>query len=186
MNEMLLTLNNTENKISNNMTEQIEDGEPESSRNNHKKPSGALQLKESDKACEKCEFRKANASCSLSLCLQCCSHSSRACTYRGHVTGRKLAALETSQPSPTKSRRPTKPHLSVQVSKPKFDNLEHRHVYAFLENLHLERYAMIMIANGFDTLASLGSLDEDLLDAMDIKLLGHRALLLSVVSQIKL
>jgi hypothetical protein len=165
----------------NNLLEEIEDDEPRSSA---KKPSGALQLKESDQVCEGCECRKANASCNLALCLQCCVRSNQTCTYRGHVTARRLASL----PNPRSTKlRPTKPRLTnTPIASKSNTNREHQLVYAFLENLHLEQYAPILITNGFDTLASIGSLDEDLLDRLGIKLLGHRALLLSVASQIQL
>jgi hypothetical protein len=154
--------------------EPIDDDEPIK----EKKPSGALQLKEGDLICNRCAIRKANAMCSLGRCLKCCSVSTRACSYRGHAPGRK--------PVPTFTYRALA-RAPVTVAAPKSTvNRDHANVRIFLENLHLEQYYPLFVTNGFESPVSLGSLDEEILTKLGIKLMGHRALLLSAASQLSI
>lgn len=62
---------------------------------------------------------------------------------------------------------------------------EHNQVYSWLVANHMERYSPTLVNNGFDSLASVATLNEQLLDALEIRPLGHRALLLSAVNQLR-
>lgn len=144
----------------------------------HKKPAGTLKPREDDKICKRCNCRKVNALCTIGRCLQCCSKSSRQCSYRGHIAGRKLISHpeHTQQPSHPPAFAPTITSTTTSTA-----NL----VYTYLKDLHLEQYAALLIDNGFDSMGALSSLNEELLDVLGITSLGHRSLLLYVAQQIQ-
>jgi SAM domain (Sterile alpha motif) len=55
-------------------------------------------------------------------------------------------------------------------------NREKEKVHVFLKNLNLQQYANLLVNNGFDSVASLGTLNETLLDMLGILMLGDRTM----------
>lgn len=155
-----------------------------------KLPSGALQVRQGDIVCACCQFRKANGECEWNRCLKCCVASPYTCKSRNHAAQKRqlqqefkrqhqqqqqkqkgaVLATSLSSPPPHQQRPAQTQHYQSQTavaniqSKPITTTINKREqdkVYAFLENLHLQQYASVLINNGFDSVAALGSLTRD-------------------------
>lgn len=168
-----------------------------------------------DYACCKCRWRKRNVECKLRMCLSCCVDSGQKCNQRSHLAAKASKdtilfleqevnmgkKVKVPRPEHVNHIPPQHPDITAFLHGSTKSNPPHTHyapspspppVYVetinlsmFLASIHLQQYLPIFMNNGFDTMPAMATLNESLLDALGIRALGHRALLLSAVSQLR-
>jgi hypothetical protein len=105
--------------------------------------------------CVRCRQNKMNRKCELDMCLACCgSCVDEPCSIKDHEKEKSIRG-----------------QLSGSFAASKGG---HQLVRSFLQRLNLEQYFDNLIENGFETLNSLGKLNEEILMEIGISRIGHR------------
>jgi hypothetical protein len=94
------------------------------------------------------------------------------------TTTTTAATKDYTMPRSSQSPYPQSPSLSFVYAEPSNLNM-------FLTSIQLQQYLPTLISNRFNTMMAMATLNKSLLDALGICTLGHRAVLLSAVAQLR-